>query len=74
MPVDFCRSLVGKTPEISPFNSTRYVVLYPQNGDRIMTIDSVTSLNCVYVCIYLNQTTRVHRTYEHRTCKSPREK
>ena len=28
----------------------------------------------VFVCIYLNQTTRVHRTYERITCKSPREK
>jgi len=25
-----------------------YVVLYPQNGDRIVTIDSVTSLHLVY--------------------------
>jgi len=25
-----------------------YVVLYPQNGDRIVTIDSVTSLHPVY--------------------------
>ena len=29
----------------SPFNSTHYVVLYPQNGDRIVTIDSVTSFH-----------------------------
>jgi len=29
----------------SPFNSTHYIVLYPQNGDRIVTIDSVTSLH-----------------------------
>ena len=27
---------------------THYVVLYPQNGDRIVTIDSVTSLHPVY--------------------------
>ena len=25
----------------SPFNLTHYVVLYPQNGDRIVTIDSI---------------------------------
>ena len=31
----------------SPFNSTHYVVFYPQNGDRIVTIDSVTSLHPV---------------------------
>jgi len=28
-----------------PFDSTHYIVLYPQNGDRIVTIDSVTSLH-----------------------------
>jgi len=26
-------------------NSTHHVVLYPQNGDRIATIDSVTSIH-----------------------------
>jgi len=29
----------------SPLNSAHYAMLYPQNGDRIMAIDSVTSLN-----------------------------
>ena len=29
------------------FDSTHYIVLYPQNGDHIMTIDSVTSLHPV---------------------------
>jgi len=28
----------------SPLNSTHYATLYQQNGDRIVTIDSVTSL------------------------------
>ena len=28
-----------------PFNSTHYVVLYPQNGDPVATIDSVTTLH-----------------------------
>ena len=32
----------------SPFNSTHYVVLNPQNGDRIVTTDSVTSHHPVY--------------------------
>ena len=32
----------------SPLNSTNYTVLYPQNGDRIVTIDYVTSLHPVY--------------------------
>jgi len=32
----------------SPFNSTHHVVLYPQNGDRIVTIYYVTSLHPVY--------------------------
>jgi len=35
----------------SPLNSTHYAMLYPQNGDRIVTIDSVTSLRPMYVCI-----------------------
>ena len=26
-----------------------YIVLYPQNGDRIVTIDSVTSLHPIYL-------------------------
>jgi len=29
----------------SPINSTRYVMLYPQNGNSFVTIDSVTSLS-----------------------------
>ena len=40
--------LFEKHVKSSPFNSTHYVVLYPQNGDRIVTIDSVTSLRPVY--------------------------
>ena len=32
----------------SPFNSTRYIVLYPQNGGRIVTVDSVASLRPMY--------------------------
>jgi len=36
-----------------PFNSMHYIVLYPQNGDRIVTIDSVTSLHPIYY-IYTN--------------------
>jgi len=32
----------------SPFNSTHYAKLYPQNDDRIVTIDSVTSLHPMY--------------------------
>ena len=32
----------------SPFNSTHHAKLYPQHGDRIVTIDSVTSLNPMY--------------------------
>jgi len=32
----------------SPFNSAHYVVLYPQNGGSIVTVDSVTSLQPVY--------------------------
>ena len=32
----------------SPLNSTHYVMLYPQNGDRILAIDVVTSLHPMY--------------------------
>ena len=34
-----------------PFNSTYYAVLYPQNGDRIVTMDSVTLLRLTYCSI-----------------------
>ena len=30
------------------FNPTQYIVLYPQNGDCIVTIDSVTSVHHMY--------------------------
>ena len=36
----------------SPLNSTHYVVLYPQNGGRIVTMDSVTSLHPMYIAIF----------------------
>jgi len=36
------------SPSLSPFNSTHYIVLHPQDGDRIVTIDSVTSLCPMY--------------------------
>jgi len=31
-----------------PINSTHYAKLYPQNGERIATVDSVTSFRPVY--------------------------
>ena len=34
--------LFEKHDKSSPFGSKHYVVLYAQNGDRIVTIDSVT--------------------------------
>jgi len=40
-----------------PFNSTHCVVLYPQNGDPIVTIDYVTSLP---LCIPCMNTVREH--------------
>jgi len=33
---------------LRPVNYTHYAVLYPQNGDRIVTIDYVTSLHSMY--------------------------
>ena len=38
------RLLFEKHDKSSPFNSTHYIVLYPQNGDRIVTANSVTAL------------------------------
>jgi len=40
----------------SPVNSTHYAVLYPQNGDSIVAIDSVTSLHPI--CIPFNRVQR----------------
>jgi len=36
---------------LCPHNSTYYAMLYPQNGDRIVAIDSVTSLHLKYCVI-----------------------
>jgi len=36
--------LFKKHDKSSPLNFTHYAVLYPQNDDRIVAIDSVTSL------------------------------
>jgi len=33
---------------LHPINSTQYAKLYPQNGERIVTIDSVTSFHLMY--------------------------
>ena len=32
----------------SPLNSIHYAMLYPQNGDRIVAVDYVTSLYLMY--------------------------
>jgi len=40
--------LLKQHDKSSPFNSTQSIALYPQNGDRIVNIDSVTSLHPVY--------------------------
>jgi len=43
----------------SPFNWTHYIVLYPQTGDRIVTVDSVTSVHPMYCmsCVFYNKLT-----------------
>jgi len=58
----------------SPFNSTRYVMLYPQNGDSVVTIDSVTSFHPMYTrvenwgsTIRCSQSSRDVDTREHWT-------
>jgi len=39
----------------SPINSTHYAKLYPQNGDRVVSIDSVTSIHSMYCDRYYLQ-------------------
>jgi len=39
---------LNKTINLRPLNSTHYAMLYPQNGGRIVAIDSVTSLHPKY--------------------------
>ena len=47
------------------FSSTRYIVLYPQNGDRIVTIGSVTSFHAMYwiICATNISSTKQYQTY-----------
>ena len=45
----------------SPFNSTHCIVLYPQNGDRIVTTDSATPLHPVIVDIQWYNKAMVYR-------------
>jgi len=50
----------------SPLNSTHYSTLYPQNGDRIVATDSVTSLIIIIIKgIYIAQVRKGHK------CTSP---
>jgi len=42
------RFYLNNTLNLRPVNSTHYAVLYPQNGDRIVTIDYVTSFHPMY--------------------------
>ena len=50
----------------SLFNSAHNVVLYPQNGDRIVTIGSVTSFHPTYK---QNGTQRTYRAVHGRVCR-----
>jgi len=43
------RFYLNNTLNLRPVNFTHYAVLYPQNGDRIVTIDYVTSLYPMYI-------------------------
>jgi len=53
---------VEKLDKSSPFNRTHYVVLYPQNGDRALTIDAVTSLHPVYSSADVHTVVRANST------------
>ena len=37
------------TVNLRPLNSTHYATLYPQNGDRIVATDSVTSFHPIHI-------------------------
>ena len=52
-------SILFDRPKYSPFNPTHYTVLYPQNGDRIATMDSVT-YNWYYKYYNLNDKYNTH--------------
>ena len=41
-------ALCRQVSDQSPINATHYAKLYPQNGERIVTIDSVTSIHPMY--------------------------
>jgi len=47
---NFVNFIFKKHSKSLPRNSTHYALLYPQHGDPIVTIDSVTSLHPVYCC------------------------
>ena len=42
-------------PLSSPINSTHYAKLYPQNGERNVTVDSVTSIHPMYYVLQRRQ-------------------
>jgi len=53
-------------------NTAQYIVLYPQDGDRIAIIDSVTSLYLMYRPIGLlcvSETTRLHASAYQQNCQ-----
>ena len=49
------RMLFKQYNKSSPLNSTHYAMLYPQNGDRIVAVDSVESLHTVYLSVLLRE-------------------
>ena len=60
--------LLKKQDISSPLSSTHYVMLHPQNGDRIVAIDSVTSLHPVSTVTWLTvRWQAAHRCHEEMT-------
>ena len=53
----------NNTIKSSPFNSTHYIVLCLQSGDRTVTVDSVTSLDPMYTQGEMNLWSRYVRRF-----------
>ena len=58
-----------------PFNSTHYMVLCPQNHDRIVTTDSVTSIHPTYIknnisCEWSTSSNTSHSTRKRKTSRN----
>jgi len=58
------RTLLKQHDKSSPVNSTHFAILHPQNGDRVVNIDYVTSFH-LYVHTGVKQITTIFRQRDH---------